>query len=132
VHMQCILIRCIARKLSGKSRVASLAVASDSPQDCKDADLACRPPLPVTSDLRNRAEGTRACQLEIVHCRRWLVVAQYCTRASSVECHWFGLSCRKPLVVDAKGGGGDTAITASVCLGRLVPRAHKRHGRPGS
>ena len=58
LHMQGILIRCIARRLSGTSRVAPSAVASDSPQDCTDAGLACRPPLPVTSDLRNRAEGT--------------------------------------------------------------------------
>ena len=58
LHMQGILIRCIARRLSGTSRVAPSAVASDSPQDCKDAGLAFRPPLPVTSDLWNRAEGT--------------------------------------------------------------------------
>ena len=56
--MQGILICCIAHRLSGTSRVAPSAVASDSPQDCKDAGLAFRPPLPVTSDLRNRAEGT--------------------------------------------------------------------------
>ena len=73
-----------------------------------------------------------ACWLEIVHRRRWLFVAQYCARASSVECHWFGLSCRKPPVVYAKEEGGDTAMTAPVCLGRLVPRAHRRHDRPGS